>query len=62
MKTVYQIFPKTKKCLNWINENVYTESWQWLGKSLVIEYRFIQDIYEGLTQNGFKLDKDFSIN
>jgi hypothetical protein len=62
MKTIYQIFPKNRKCLKWIKENVYSELWQWLGRSLCIERRYIQEIYNGLIESGFKDRKDFDIN
>jgi hypothetical protein len=61
MQTVYSLTPKTKKCLEWIKENVYSESWQWLGKSLVVEHRFIGYLYGGLIEAKFKPNKDFNI-
>ena len=37
----------------WIDDNVPLESWQWLGHSFSVEHRYIEDLVDGMIQDGF---------
>ena len=50
--SVSRIVPETQAATDWINENVQTEGWQWQGKSLVVESRFIIPVVEGMIEAG----------
>ena len=36
----------------WIAENVHTESWQWLGRKLVVDHRFALELSGGMQESG----------
>ncbi len=61
MQTVYGIQPITESAREWIDDNVQSESWQWLGQTLVIDHRFIEDVFNGMVDYGLINDKDFMI-
>ena len=62
MQTVYGLTPLTQEVRDWIDINIRSEPYQWLGGGLVIEHRYIGDIVAGLTEEGFLLNKDFSVS
>lgn len=49
--TIYQICPKTKKALKWMQENLQTDGWQWLGKTLCVDHRIYPGVKEFIHQN-----------
>ena len=53
---MYQVMPKTDEARSWINENVYTEGWQWLGGTLVVDHHFIGDLELGMQDAGLTTD------
>ena len=57
-QTVYQIFPITKACFDWLLEHT---NGQWLGPSLIVEWRFVDDLVEGMVNDGLELDFDFCV-
>ena len=60
MASVYLITPLTKECQEWLKENV-SEDAQYLGLSLAVEHRYVEDLIGGLEQQGFKYERDFEI-
>jgi hypothetical protein len=40
----------------WMMSNLETETWQWLGKSLVVDHRPAQDLLALFEEKGFFLD------
>jgi len=40
---------------------VATESWNWLGRNLVVEYGYIADIVAGMFEAGFMPHRDFRV-
>ena len=49
---MYQVTPKTEQCRDWIDENVYTEAWQWSDGALVVDHHFIKDLEMGMLDAG----------
>lgn len=39
----------------WIDENLTLESWQWLGPSAVVDWRFAPDIVAGMLEDGLEV-------
>jgi hypothetical protein len=37
---------------NWIKDNVKTEPWQWIGKKLTVEPRCVQNLIDGMENDG----------
>lgn len=48
--TIFTLTPCTDAARDWLNDNVDTENAQWMGKALVVEHRFIDDILWGINQ------------
>ena len=45
---MYQLTPKTDRAKTWVDENVHSEPWQWLGSTLVVDHHFIKDLELGM--------------
>lgn len=58
--TVYLIKPISEGCREWIDENIETEPWQWLGGGLAIEHRYLESTLAILAENGFD-DSDYEV-
>jgi len=54
--------PLTQKCREWIDENVYVESWQWLNGMLAIDHHFIEDIQVGMLEAGYVEGRDYIVH
>jgi hypothetical protein len=54
--SIIVLTPLTEDARNWIDENCNVESWQWMGGSLAIDYRFAEDIIYGLADAGFEVE------
>lgn len=50
--TVILITPLTKKARARIDENVYSEPWQWLGNGLAVDHDLADDLLNGITEAG----------
>jgi hypothetical protein len=39
----------------WIDENLQTEGWQWLGRTLYVDHRYADDILDGMVNDGLTI-------
>ena len=62
MQTVFCLTPRTDEARNWIKENIHYKSYQMLGNSVAVEYRYIADIVAGMMEAGLVVNKDFSVD
>lgn len=53
--TVFTFCPLTERAKEWIDDNVSSESWQWLGHVLVVEHRFALGLAAGMQDAGLVL-------
>jgi len=53
--SVFVFTPLTPAAKQWVAENVQSESWQWLGASLVVETRYAWGLAEGMLADGLVL-------
>ena len=60
MPSVYLIDPLTPECGEWLKENV-SEDAMYLGLSLAVEHRYVENLILGLHEQGFKRGQDFEI-
>jgi hypothetical protein len=44
--------PMSAEAKDWFEENVETETWQWLGESLAVDSRMAMAIIDGLDEAG----------
>lgn len=47
--------PRTAEGRDWIDENVQSEDWQWMGRTLWIDHRFAEDLTDGMADAGLEL-------
>jgi hypothetical protein len=50
--SIVTITPQSDAAKEWIDENVHTESWQWLGRALGVEARYAGDLLYGMQEAG----------
>lgn len=50
--SVVSFAPQTPAATAWIEDNVQSESWQWLGKSLVVDHRYAAQLVQGMLDAG----------
>ena len=50
--TMYHVTPLTEAAKEWVNENVHLEDWQWLGNGFGVEWRYLDNLVEGMTEAG----------
>ncbi|MGD0627404.1 MAG: hypothetical protein ABSB32_22220 [Thermodesulfobacteriota bacterium] len=60
MASVYLITPVTTECGDWLRQNV-SEDAIYLGHSLAVEHRCVEELVEALIQDGFEPEQDFRI-
>lgn len=53
--TIGIIQPLTLAGREWIDKNIATEDWQWMGGGLVCEPRMMNDIAKGMVNDGLEL-------
>lgn len=46
----------TEAAREWFEENVPTESWQWMGHSLAVEPRYAENLVAGIVEAGMTVD------
>jgi hypothetical protein len=49
--------PVSEAALDWINENVESEPWQWLGNALWVDHRMAQPLLDGIIEAGFEVEQ-----
>jgi len=54
--TVFVFCPLTSAAKQWVEENVQSEPFQWLGDSLVVDHRFAWGLGQGLKDAGLVLE------
>ena len=54
--TVWIFNPVTAAAKEWFDENVHTESYQWLGTSLVVDHRFAAGLIQGILDAGLEVE------
>ena len=45
------LYPVTEEARAWVGAHISSDA-QWLGKGLVIEWRYVDPIIEGITRDG----------
>lgn len=53
--SIVQIKPISQAATDWLDENVESEGWQWLGRSLSIEHRLAEPVIEGMLDAGLEM-------
>jgi hypothetical protein len=53
--SIVQFIPETSAARQWFDENVQSESWQWMGTALCVEHRCAENLVQGLVDAGFEV-------
>lgn len=54
--SVFLIYPHTQTAKDWMSENLQAEGWQYLGKTLAVDQRYIADIADGMSDDGLNVE------
>jgi hypothetical protein len=55
--TVVTFQPLTERGKDWIEENVTSEGWQWLGARLCVDPRYAQSLVDGMADAGLAIEE-----
>ena len=53
--TVWQFIPLSQKASEWIQENVHTDDWQWIGPGFAVDWRFAGPLIQGARAAGLQV-------
>jgi hypothetical protein len=53
--TMTGVLPLTEQASQWVDDNVQSEGWQWLGKILWVDHRMVDALIDGMIAAGFAL-------
>ncbi len=53
---IFLLCPGNQNAEQWINKNLFIESWQRLGNNIAIDYRFFEAIYNGILESGLTVN------
>lgn len=54
--TIMLVIPESDAAREWIDENVHTEGWQWIGPALAIEPRYLPELLQGASDDGLQIE------
>ena len=54
--SIVMVTPMTAAGRDWIDENVASEDWQWMGLSLAVDVRYAENLVEGMQEAGLTVD------
>lgn len=50
--SVVLVRPLSDRAFAWIQENVHVEQWQWFGRAVSVEPRYVADLVAGMQADG----------
>ena len=53
--SIVAIRPLTDQALQWLDDNVAAEAWQWLGGSLCVDRRYAAPLIAGIEADGLEV-------
>ena len=53
--SIFTFQPLTDAASDWIEQNVPTEPWQWMGGRMCVEHRFARNLAQGMLDDGLKV-------
>lgn len=54
--SIFMVTPNTPQAQGWVTLSLSLESWQWLGNSFSVEPRYIEDLVQGMRNDGFSVE------
>ncbi len=56
--SVILITPRTPEGREWVDSNLALESWQWLGDGFAVDSRYVEDIIDGMRNDGLDVQPE----
>ncbi len=56
--TVVVLRPVTEAAQAWIDENIISEGWQWLGNTLAVDHRYADAVLNGAQDAGLVVERE----
>jgi hypothetical protein len=53
--SIISIKPVSEAARTWVNENIVSEPWQWLGGALCVDVRCARDLIDEIAIQGFEI-------
>jgi hypothetical protein len=54
--TIVQFRPMNPEALEWLQDDVLSQGWQWLGNSLCVQREAAGGLVDAIRENGFTLE------
>ncbi len=54
--SVVMVHVNTPAAREWVEQNVHTEGWQWMGNAFAAEPRSVEDLTAGMIEAGLTID------
>ncbi len=54
--SIAMVTPLTQRGRTWVAKHVHSESWQWQGLSLAVDYRYAGDLVAGMRRAGLRVE------
>jgi hypothetical protein len=54
--SIIEIRPLNTAGKKWVDDNVIADPWQWMGRDLVVEHRYIEPIIAAMSQDGLDIE------
>ncbi|GAI13109.1 unnamed protein product [marine sediment metagenome] len=59
--SIYLLKGLSEQAKAWIDKNIIHEPWQMLGDFIAVDHHYIENIVEGMKEEGFELGADFQV-
>ncbi len=53
--SIVQFVPRTNEAVDWVDENLEVESWQYMGAAICLDHRMAQDVLIGIVTDGLTI-------
>lgn len=53
--SIFTVTPLTDEAFTHLKQNFQTEGWQWLGRTLAVDHRYVSDIVLHLQEEGYQV-------
>lgn len=53
--SIIMLWPLSREASDWVEENVQSEPWQWLGEALCVDHRMARGLIDAVITEGFSV-------
>ncbi len=55
--SIIMFTPVSEFAKEWVNNNCYIESWQWMGSSFCVDHRIAEQLIEGMEEHDLSIER-----